>query len=132
MKARGSGFDTRSISPSADSRRAVVSYWQKYGHLVQVIHLRGLNLPRNSMVRLTHCPDMTIAVKCGHKATRQQYNRSVEAALKSGHDISFYRKLSFRGINCLFYGHKFHFTPMLMCCRKTKFAAIKYMIYRLN
>ena len=35
-------------SPSADSRGAVVSYWQKYVHEVLVNRLGGLNLPRKS------------------------------------------------------------------------------------
>ena len=34
-RARGPGFDTF-VSPSADSRRAVVSYWRKYVHEVLV------------------------------------------------------------------------------------------------
>ena len=38
---------------SADSKRAVVSYWRKYVHLVLVIHLGGLSQPRNSLIRLT-------------------------------------------------------------------------------
>ena len=43
--------------------------WQKYGHLVLVNHLGGLNLTRNCVVRLTDCPDMTIAVYHRRKAT---------------------------------------------------------------
>ena len=50
------------VSPSADSRRAVVSYWRKYLHEVLVKCLGGLSLPRKSVVRLTDHPDMTIAV----------------------------------------------------------------------
>ena len=45
------------ISPSTDSRRAVISYWRKYVHLVLVKGLGGLSLPRNSAVRLTACHD---------------------------------------------------------------------------
>ena len=56
--------------PSADSRRAAVSYWRKYVHLVLVTCLRGLNLARNSVVRLTDRPDMTLAVY--HKAILTQ------------------------------------------------------------
>ena len=37
--------------PTADSSRAVVSYWRKYGHLVLVNCLGSL--PRNSVDRLT-------------------------------------------------------------------------------
>ena len=44
-RARGLGFDTRSchtfVSPSADSGRAVLSYWQKYVHDVLVNRLGG-------------------------------------------------------------------------------------------
>ena len=47
------------VSPSADSRGAVVSYWPKYVHEVLVNRLGGLSLPRKSVVRLTDRPDMT-------------------------------------------------------------------------
>ena len=50
------------VSPSADSRRAVVSYWQKYVHEELVNHLGDLSLPRKSVVRLTDRPDMTLDV----------------------------------------------------------------------
>ena len=33
--------------------------------LVMVNHLEGLSLPRNSVIRLTYCPNMTIGVKRG-------------------------------------------------------------------
>ena len=49
-------------APSADSRRAVVSYWRKYVHIVLVNRLGGLSLPRKSVVRLTDRPDMTLDV----------------------------------------------------------------------
>ena len=69
----GPGFDTF-VSPSADSRGAVVSncYWRKYVHEVLVNHLGGLSLPRKSVVRLTDRPDMTLDVYRGHKTTKQQ------------------------------------------------------------
>ena len=51
-----------SISPSADSRGAVVSYWQKYVHEVLVNRLGGLSLPRKSVVRLTDHPNMTLVL----------------------------------------------------------------------
>ena len=54
---------------SVGSRRAVDSYWRKYVHEVLINHLGGLNLPRNSVVRLTDRPDMTLAVYCGCKTT---------------------------------------------------------------
>ena len=60
------------VSPSADSRRAVVSYWLKYVHQVLVNQLGGLSLPRKSVVRLIDCPDMTVAVYRGRKTTTQQ------------------------------------------------------------
>ena len=66
------GLATYSVSPSAFSRRAVVSYWRKYVHKVLVNRLGGLSLPRNSVVRLTDCPDMTLDVYRGHKTTMQQ------------------------------------------------------------
>ena len=51
------------VSPSADSRRAVVSYWRKYVHEVLVNRLGGLSLPRKSVFRLTDRSDMTLDVK---------------------------------------------------------------------
>ena len=39
--------------------------------IVLVNPFRGLSLPRNSVVRLTDCPDMIIAVYYGHKAATQ-------------------------------------------------------------
>ena len=50
------------LSPSADSRGAVVSYWRKYVHEVLVNRLGGLSLPRKSVVRLTDRSDMTVGV----------------------------------------------------------------------
>ena len=50
------------VSPSADSKGAVVSYWGKYVHQVLDNRFGGLSLPRKSVVRLTDCPDMTIDV----------------------------------------------------------------------
>ena len=41
------------VSPSAFSRKTVVSYWQKYVHEVLVNRLGGLGLPRKIVVRLT-------------------------------------------------------------------------------
>ena len=59
------------VSPSAFSRRAVVSYWRKYVHEVLVNRLGGLSLPRKSVVRLTDRPDMTLDVYRGRKTTIQ-------------------------------------------------------------
>ena len=60
------------VSPSAFSRRAVVSYWRKYVHEVLVNRLGGLSLPRKSVVRSTDRPDMTLDVYRGRKTTIQQ------------------------------------------------------------
>ena len=46
-------------SPSADSKRVIVSYWRKYVHKVLINSLGGLSLPRKSVVRLTDHPVMT-------------------------------------------------------------------------
>ena len=59
------------VSPSAFSRRAVVSYWRMYVHEVLVNRLGGLSLPRKSVVRLTDRPDMTLDVYRGRKTTKQ-------------------------------------------------------------
>ena len=59
------------VSPSAFSRRAVVSYWREYVHEVLVNRLGGLSLPRKSVVRLTDRPDMTLDVYRGRKTTIQ-------------------------------------------------------------
>ena len=59
------------VSPSAFSRRAVVSYWRKYVQEVLVNRLGGLSLPRKSVVRLTDRPDMTLDVYRGRKTTIQ-------------------------------------------------------------
>ena len=66
------GLATYFRSPSAFSRRAVVSYWRKYVHEVLVNRLGGLSLPRKRVVRLTDRPDMTLDVYRGSKTTIQQ------------------------------------------------------------
>ena len=67
------GLATSFVSPSAFSRRAVVSYWRKYVHAILVNRLGGsLSLPRKSLVRLTDRPDMTLDVYRGRKTTMQQ------------------------------------------------------------
>ena len=53
------------VSPSADSRGAVVSYLRKYVHEVLVNRLGGLNLSRKSVVKLTDRPDRTLYVYRG-------------------------------------------------------------------
>ena len=64
-------------SSRADSRGAVVSYWQKCVHEVLVNHLGGLSLPRKSVVRLTGHPDMTLDVYLGRKTTTEQQQQYV-------------------------------------------------------
>ena len=59
------GLQHTSVSPSAFSRRAVVSYRRKNVHEVLVNRLGGLSLPRKSVVRLTDHPDMTLDVYRG-------------------------------------------------------------------
>ena len=60
------------VSPSADLRGAVVSYWRKYVHEVLVNRLGGLSLPRKSVVRLSDCPDRTLDFYLGRKTSTQQ------------------------------------------------------------
>ena len=60
------------VSPSADSRRAVVSYWPKYVHEALVNRLGGLSLPRKTATRLTDRPDMTIDDYRGRLTITQQ------------------------------------------------------------
>ena len=55
------------VSPSADSSRAVVSFWRKYVHKVLVNRSGGLSLPRKSVGKLTDRPDMTIDVYHGRR-----------------------------------------------------------------
>ena len=71
------GLATYFVSPSADSRGAVVSYWQKYVHEVLINRFGGLSLPRKSVVRLTDRPDMTLDVYRGRKTTTQQQQQLV-------------------------------------------------------
>ena len=68
------------VSPSAFSRRAVVSYWRTYVHEVLVNRLGGLSLPRKSVVRLTDRPDMTLDVYRGRKTTMQQQQQIIRIA----------------------------------------------------
>ena len=60
------------VSPSADSRGAVVTYWRKYVQEVLVNRLGGLSLPRKSVVWLTDRPNMALDVYRGRKTTQQQ------------------------------------------------------------
>ena len=90
-RARGPGFDTQLIRPyifvssSADTRRAVVSNRRHYVHeiLRLVNRLGGRSLPRKSVIRLTECPDMTLAVYRGRKTTQHEKNTyKIEGKLK--------------------------------------------------
>ena len=67
-----------SVSPSTFSRRAVVSYWQKYMQEVLVNRLGGLSLPRKSVVRLNDHPDMTLDVYRGCETTMQQQQQQLQ------------------------------------------------------
>ena len=58
------------VSPSADSRGTVVSYWRKYVHEVLVNRSGDLNLPRKSVARLTDRPDMLLDVHHGPRVVR--------------------------------------------------------------
>ena len=60
------------VSPFADSRGVVVSYWIKYVHKV----LANSCLPRKSVVRLADHPNMTLDVYHGHKTTTQHNNNN--------------------------------------------------------
>ena len=88
------------VSPSAFSRRAVVSYWRKYVHEVLVNSLGGLSLLRKSVVRLTDRPDMTLDVYRGHKTSMQQQQKF----LRSKYDciIILSKYLMPGGIICIF------------------------------
>ena len=66
------------VSPSADSRGAVVSYWRKYVPEVLVNRLEGLSLPRKSVVRSTDRPDMTLVVYRRRKTTTQQQQQQLK------------------------------------------------------
>ena len=59
-----------SFTPSTNSRRAAVSYGQKYAHLVLVNCTGCLSLPKNSVLGLNDRPDMSIAVYRGCKAVK--------------------------------------------------------------
>ena len=76
-KARDHGFDTHaghilSFLQSAESRRAVVSYWQKCAHEGLVNCFGSLSMPIKSMVELTDQLDMSTVVYPRHKTIRQQ------------------------------------------------------------
>ena len=62
------------ISPSADSRRAAVSYWRKYVHLVLVNRLDGLSLPRYGVDTFTDHPAMITA----SVDVKQQNNNNID------------------------------------------------------
>ena len=87
------------VSPSAFSRRAVVSYWRKYVHEVLVNRLGGLSLPRKSVVRLTGRPDMTLDVYRGRKTTIQQQQQQVFPCLLST-DLYYATRLSIENCDC--------------------------------
>ena len=61
--------------PTADSSRAVVSYWRKDVHLVLVNRLGSLS--RNGVVRLTDHLDMTVVVDWDVKPQIRQTNKII-------------------------------------------------------
>ena len=64
---------TAILLPSADSRKIVVSYKQKYVHEVLVNHFAKL-AQKKSVVRWTDHPDMTIAFDWDPHQTKQTNN----------------------------------------------------------
>ena len=110
------------VSPSAFSRRAVVSYWRKYVHEVLVNRLGGLSLPRKSVVRLTDRPDMTLDVYRGRKTTIQQqlelfpctvyYDRSYMHAYVHAHVLIAYYLLC--TVNCVLFTS--FYVPFTLLC----------------
>ena len=78
------GWQHTFVSPSADSRGTVVSYWRKYVHEVLVNHLGVLSLPRKSVVRLTDRLDMTLDVCRERKTTIQQQQQIYDATCTTG------------------------------------------------
>ena len=74
------------VSPSADLRGTVVNYWRKYVHEALVNRLAGLSLPRKSVVRLTHRPDMTLYVYRGCKTTKQQQQKILNGSYFEGNN----------------------------------------------
>ena len=67
-------FPLKEFPPTADSSRAAAGGWRKDGHLVLVIGLESLSLPRKCVVRVTGRPDMTIAV---YWDVKHQYNQPI-------------------------------------------------------
>ena len=92
------------VSPSADLRRAVVSYWRKYVHEVLVNRLGSLSLPRKSVVRINDRPDMTLDVYHGCKTTTQQQqpvkNRCSVLFSRDIYYANCYLFIRFRLFNC--------------------------------
>ena len=82
------------VSLSADSRRAIASYWRKYVHEVLVNRLGGLRLPRISVARLTDRSDMTLAVYYGRTGL---YNNNTTTLIKYTSDIR-HKKLYLKSV----------------------------------
>ena len=72
------------VSPSADSRGEVVSFWRKYVQEVLFNRLGGLSLPRKSVGRLTDSPNMTFDVLRGRKTTQQQQRSLDDVSASKG------------------------------------------------
>ena len=78
-RARGLRLDTQSghilsrlLPLIQEGQLSAAGERRKYVHLLLVNRLRGLSLPRNSVVRVTDRTYMTIAVYRGPKAINQQ------------------------------------------------------------
>ena len=54
--------------------------WRKYVHEVLVNRLRGLSIPRKSVVRLTDRPNMTLDIYRGRKTIKQQQEIKVSSS----------------------------------------------------
>ena len=93
------------VSPSSFSRRAVVSYWQKYVHEVLVNRLGGLSLPRKSVVRLIDRPDITLDVYRGRKTIIQQQPYGSACRLVDNFENPFSVNVGHFGIGCFKPGH---------------------------
>ena len=89
------------VSPSAFSRRAVVSYWRKYVHEVLVNRLGGLSLPRKNVVRLTDRPDMTLDVYRGRETTIQQQHVQIRSTIRFKTCNSWFKHLLFHNFTII-------------------------------
>ena len=71
-------------------------------HSVLGNRLGGARLPRNSLVRLTDRPDMTIAIFRGRKATKQQQLLSAVSKFFDVMKMTYSRRLILAVMNSMF------------------------------